>query len=366
MQTKTWINGIAALLLAAALATGARSQEPGSYSSLVRPQDRRVAAQWFTSHFAGSGPPPFSFEYDGKPSAAFLTTWTRRHTTARLDARRTRDEYVYADPKTRLTVRCSAVRYSDFPAVEWTAYFQNMGTADTPIIANVQALDLALSPARAGDYALHYSEGSHAAASDYQPLEAALKPGSDLALGGASGWSTTEVLSYLCFPGADPLAAQCHTFGLSYWLPLSGTAAHKEEGSTYDFRCALTAALSFGSALTEWGRQMMADYRRARPLFSGDFYLLTAYSTGRDVWCVTQLHRADLGEGLVPAFRREDCPYTQGAFALSGLAPEAEYVLEDRDTGETWTVPGRSLAGEGLSVSIGGARQSQLVFYRRI
>ena len=169
---------------------------------------------------------------------------------------------------------------------------------------------------------------------------------------------------YQCYPGADPLAAQCHTFGLSYWLPLSGTAVHKEEGSTYDFRCALTAALSFGSALPDWGRRMMADYRRARPLFSGDFYPLTAYSTDRDVWCVTQRHRADLGEGLVLAFRREECPYTQGTFALSGLAPEAEYVLEDADTGETWTVSGRNLAEEGLPVSIDGVRQSRLIFYQ--
>jgi len=192
------------MLLAAALSISARGQEPGSsYSSLVRPQDRRAAERWFTSQFAGNVPPPFSFEYDGKPSAGFLAAWTHRHTATSLDTQHTRDEYTYADPKTRLNVRCVAVRYSDFPAVEWTVYFQNRGTADTPIIADIQALDLSLTRSKPGDYTLHYSEGSHASASDYQPREAALTPGTDLPLGGASGWSTTEVLSYFNLMGPD-------------------------------------------------------------------------------------------------------------------------------------------------------------------
>lgn len=169
---------------------------------------------------------------------------------------------------------------------------------------------------------------------------------------------------YQCFPGAAPLAAQCHTFGLSYWLPLSGTSAHIRDGSTYDFRSALTAALSFGSALPEWRSKMMADYRRVRPLWYGDYYPLTPYSTSRDVWCAYQLHRTDLAEGVVLAFRREECPFTGAEFALSGLEPDAEYRLEDADTGETWTMTGRGLAEEGLRLSIDGARESRLVFYK--
>ncbi|MGI4789478.1 MAG: NPCBM/NEW2 domain-containing protein [Janthinobacterium lividum] len=170
---------------------------------------------------------------------------------------------------------------------------------------------------------------------------------------------------YQCTPGADPMAAQCHTFGLSYWLPLSGTAAHIQDGSTYDFRSALSAALIFNSELPEWRSKMMADYHRARPLWYGDFYPLTRYSANRDVWCAYQLHRTDLGEGMVLAFRREECPFTQAEFALEGLEPDSQYMLEDADTGETRTMAGRSIAENGLRISMGETRESRLIFYRR-
>ena len=53
-------------------------------------------------------------------------------------------------------------------------------------------MDVNLNSVKPGDYTLHYSAGSHAGPDDYQPHEAALTPGKDLPLGGASGWSTTE------------------------------------------------------------------------------------------------------------------------------------------------------------------------------
>jgi len=49
---------------------------------------------------------------------------------------------------------------------------------------------------------------------------------------------------------------------------------------------------------------MLADYQRARPLFYGDYYPLTANAAENDVWAVFQMHRPDVGEGLVLAFRR--------------------------------------------------------------
>ena len=184
--------------LLALLAHGARAASPGPFAST---QDNTAARRWLAATLAHGGTLPFSFDYDGRPSAGLLSAWTRHHATTRLDAQRTRDEYVFRDSKTGLTVRCVAVRYADFPAVEWTVFFRNDGRADTPLLSNIQALDLRL--ARPGDVTLHYSTGSHAGADDYQPRTAALAAGTDLPLGGASGWSTTEVLSYFNLSGPD-------------------------------------------------------------------------------------------------------------------------------------------------------------------
>jgi hypothetical protein len=53
---------------------------------------------------------------------------------------------------------------------------------------------------------------------------------------------------------------------------------------------------------------MLADFVRARPLFYGDYYPLLANSPDYDVWAAFQMHRPDLGEGLMLAFRRKDAP----------------------------------------------------------
>ena len=85
--------------------------------------------------------PFFSFTYDGKPSAELLKTWELKQSSQKLDDKRTQYTLVWTDPTTRLELRCVGVEYLDFPTVEWTLYFKNTGDKDTPILADIQALD---------------------------------------------------------------------------------------------------------------------------------------------------------------------------------------------------------------------------------
>ena len=41
-------------------------------------------------------------------------------------------------------------------------------------------------------------------------------------------------------------------------------------------------------------RKSLAEATLARPYFMGDFYPLTSYSLGNDVWLAFQMHRPDL------------------------------------------------------------------------
>jgi hypothetical protein len=88
----------------------------------------------------GAGP-PFSFNYDGKPSAGFLEGWAATRSSRRLDDFRTEHTLTHADPRTGLEVRCQAVEYNDFPTVEWTLYFENKGANDTPTLSEILPLD---------------------------------------------------------------------------------------------------------------------------------------------------------------------------------------------------------------------------------
>ncbi|MBN2296534.1 MAG: hypothetical protein JXM70_29165, partial [Pirellulales bacterium] len=107
----------------------------------VTAEEKVDAKQWFEAQFTHPSP-PFSFFYDGKSSAELLKTWKCENTEKKLDDNRTQHTLTWTDTKTGLEVRCVAVKYNDFPIVEWTIYFKNTGNVDTPIIKDIQALDL--------------------------------------------------------------------------------------------------------------------------------------------------------------------------------------------------------------------------------
>jgi alpha-galactosidase len=81
-------------------------------------------------------------------------------------------------------------------------------------------------------------------------------------------------------------------------------------------------------------------------------------------WFAFQMDRPDLGEGVVVAFRRPEAWAVSGDFRLQGLAPDAEYELQDADTGKTWKQSGNELRERGLRMTLETAPESRAVFYR--
>jgi len=151
--------------------------------------------RWIGVHLDTQGKNlPFSFVYDGRPSAAFLSSWTEKKEIAKLDEHRTRVTTTRTDPATGLEVRYVAVEYSDFPAVEWTVTLKNTGKHDTPIVEDLQALDATIEVA--GDPILHHNVGSPANAGDYGPLETPLPAGTSKRLSAAGGRPTNTDMSY--------------------------------------------------------------------------------------------------------------------------------------------------------------------------
>ena len=94
--------------------------------------------------------PPFSFKYGGQASSEFLGQWKLERETQKLDDQREQHTLTWSDPKSGLRVRCVGVQYHDYPTVEWTVYFKNTGTADSPLIENIQAIDTTLQQRRSG------------------------------------------------------------------------------------------------------------------------------------------------------------------------------------------------------------------------
>jgi len=116
----------------------------------------------------------FSFEFGGHPSDEWLALWPKKIAKKKLDAARTQHTTTWTDKPSGLEVRCVAVAYSDFPAVEWTVYFKNTGDHDTPILQNIQGLDATLLRGPTGEFALNGWKGDTFAPNLYEPWTEAL------------------------------------------------------------------------------------------------------------------------------------------------------------------------------------------------
>ena len=145
--------------------------------------------QWMGGNGTNSAAPPLSFICNGKPSAELLGQWGRKRSRRTLDRHRTEHTLTYTDPKTGLALHCVGVEYGDFPTVEWTLYFRNTSGRDTPILEDIQSLDLQLErpAANSSEFRLRQSVGSPCSSQDYGPLETILTPKMDKTIAGGDG-----------------------------------------------------------------------------------------------------------------------------------------------------------------------------------
>jgi len=180
-------------------------------------------AQWLAQHFTRGQSEitaPFSFTYDGQPSAKLLSRWPMQHNVRVLDDARIEHTQTWTDPATHLQVQCTAIEYCDFPSVEWVVHFQNHGAQDSLVLADIQAIDTTfertptpaisaerkiimgvlqgedLGKQQPHEFVLHHQTGSPCLATDYQPFETVLGPNAEKRIATKGGRSSNSDLPY--------------------------------------------------------------------------------------------------------------------------------------------------------------------------
>jgi alpha-galactosidase len=147
--------------------------------------------------------PPLSFSYGGQGSTELLKAWPCERTARKLDAQRTERTSVWTDPKTGLQVRCAGIEYADFPTVEWVVHFKNTGTNDTPLLSDIQGVDLNLARGSSGEFVLNHNAGDNCIPESYAPQQFTLGPKSERRFAPAGGRPTSVDFPYfnLEWPG---------------------------------------------------------------------------------------------------------------------------------------------------------------------
>jgi hypothetical protein len=159
------------------------------------PDELTRSHQWLRDHLTFLHPDalPFSFDLDGRPSAECASSWAVECASREIDGRRTEHEITYRDPQSGLQVRCIATEYHDHAAVEWVLYLSNEDADDTPVISNLQALDVTLLPP-GKDCTLHYAKGALCTVDDFAPVARPVAPKAAFRLTPGGGRSSSGVL----------------------------------------------------------------------------------------------------------------------------------------------------------------------------
>jgi alpha-galactosidase len=135
------VGAICLLVLLANCATAA-DVDAGQDESAGVPQNN----QWLKEHLLSNHAKlPFSFVYNRQGSGALLQDWPKKTKSQRLDNARIEHIVTWIDPKSGLQFRVEALEFANSAVVEWTAYFRNDGRLDSPILEDVEPLDLSFA-----------------------------------------------------------------------------------------------------------------------------------------------------------------------------------------------------------------------------
>jgi alpha-galactosidase len=157
-----------------------RSAVSRDVPSPASPSRNELAAreQWLKAHLDSYGDQlPFAFQFDGRASADVLRHWPVQSTSRRLDDARSERTLAWTDPRSGMVVRVVAVDYADYPVVEWTVFFKNTGTNNTPLLENIQGLSASFERSATSEFILHGTKGDFCTTDSYEPYEHVLTPG---------------------------------------------------------------------------------------------------------------------------------------------------------------------------------------------
>jgi alpha-galactosidase len=162
---------------------------------------------------------------------------------------------------------------------------------------------------------------------------------------------------------------QLMSVGLNRYVPFSTVG---QMGATpYLFRSGFNAGIAFAQDVRPQNyprdllQQGVAEGKRIRKYFLGDFYPLVEAGADPCAWCIMQYHRPEANDGMVVAFRRDQSPYPACECRLREIDPAKSYEVTLYRTYE----PEKSVTMKGsalkeLRLEVGECPGSVLLEYR--
>lgn len=144
-------------------------------------------------------------------------------------------------------------------------------------------------------------------------------------------------------------ATQSHTYGISFWLPISGSALNMQ--SEYSLRSDIMPLM-----LMDFFANTTPHYNlhhEQRTLMADKYYPLDFGSYDKDEMHAMQFSSDDGLSGTAFIYKRVEVNSNEYTVKLNGLVPSQTYGIYDIDSPETiHTLTGEKLMNEGLTLSL--------------
>ena len=173
-----------------------------------------------------------------------------------------------------------------------------------------------------------------------------------------------------CWAG-HPEWDQVQSYGLCNYVPLFTASSWSPDAYT-------TRSSASTGVLCAWGyleagfpydqaAAAIDEVKENQKYWYGDFYPITPCSSASDAFMAYQLHRSDLNEGAIFAFRHSNCTTASVTAQLKGIDPNTTYLIESIDDNRYKTlqvIPGSTLISSGYVINIPGTSSSRVIRYR--
>lgn len=166
---------------------------------------------------------------------------------------------------------------------------------------------------------------------------------------------------YNCAMHDDILeATQAQTYGLSFWLPLSGTVQYNyDEYSARSSIMPLTVE-TFGTIYSEY----FSVYKEQRAMMAENFYPLESGGYDDEKILAMQYSSDDAVTGTAFVYKRENVKDTEYILRLNGLVLDKEYEVYSIDEPENiYRMTGEKLMSDGIKLSLPEGKKAFVMMF---
>ncbi len=155
-------------------------------------------------------------------------------------------------------------------------------------------------------------------------------------------------------------ATQSHTYGISFWLPITGVALWME--NEYSARSAIMPLM-----LMDFYSHQHPDFsyhNEQRELMGGNYYPLDFGSFDNDKMHAMEFITEDALSGTALIYKRANVKDTEYTVKLNGLIPSKTYKIYDVDKPDTiHTLTGEELMNDGLNLPLPEGQKAIILMF---